>query len=71
MLARFRTYAVFSRSKSEQKPARPHGGQGAASVIPYMRADEDRKPSPEPLESWSVLGPIDDMDSWVQSRSSY
>ena len=69
MLTRFRTYAVF-RIKPEQKPARPHGGEGAASLIPYMRADEDRKPSSEPLETWSVLGPVNDVDLLVQSRSS-
>ena len=65
MLTRFRTYAVF-RIKPEQKPARPHGGHGAASVIPYMRADEECKPSSEPLEAWSVLGPLDDADLLAQ-----
>lgn len=69
MLTRFRTYAVF-RIKPEQKPTRPHGGHGAASVIPHMRADEESKPSYEPLEDWSVLGPVDEVDLQAQSRSS-
>ena len=68
MLTRFRTYAVF-RIKPEQKPARLHGGQGAASVIPYMRADEECKPSSDPLETWSVLGPVNEADLLVPGRS--
>jgi hypothetical protein len=68
MLTRFSTYAVF-RVKPEQRPARLHGGHGAASVIPYMRADEQCKSSSEPLEVWSVLGAMDDVEPVAQSCS--
>lgn len=64
MLTRFRTYAVF-KTKLEPKPARPHGGQGAASVIPYMRADEESRilaGHPEACEPWSVFGTVEDAD---------
>ena len=70
MLTRFRTYAVF-RIKPEQKLPRPHGGQGAASIIPYMRADEEGKPSSDPLETWSVLGPVNEADLLVPGRSPH
>ncbi|TFZ05393.1 hypothetical protein EZ313_01595 [Ramlibacter henchirensis] len=61
MFTRFRTYAVF-KTKLEPQPARPHGGHGAASVIPYMRADEDSRISgADDTEPWSVFGPVEEL----------
>jgi hypothetical protein len=59
MFANLRIHTVFKRPSKEQKPARAHSGQGAASVVPNMKADQDSRFT-EPVEAWSVLAPLDE-----------
>lgn len=43
MFTSLRIYPVFKCPDRERRPQRAHSGQGAASVIPFLRAERDSR----------------------------
>lgn len=62
MFASLRIETVFKCAAKGPKPPRAHSGEGAASVIPELKADRDARLA-EPADTWSVLPPLDDGDT--------